>query len=199
MIFSFNSSEGVFEIEDDILLYIQNNIREPFLNHAMKFITALGDKGIMWGGAAILMAASDKYRKNGIKLGLSQGIGAIITNVATKNTIKRPRPFDVIEGIQTLIPAPTDWSFPSGHTTSSIAAGTLLLMRMPKKVGVPAFITGLLISLSRIYVGVHYPSDVLAGAAAGVFAAIAADKSVDKYFELKRINADKPKQLPYRD
>ncbi len=197
MLLSFNSSEGLFNIEDDILLFIQNNIREPFLNNTMKFITSLGDKGILWGGTAVALAASQKYRKSGIKLGLSQGIGALITNLATKNAVKRPRPFDVIEGIQTLIPHPTDWSFPSGHTTSSIAAGTLLLMTLPKKYGVPAFITGSLISLSRVYVGVHYPSDVLAGAMAGVFSAIVADKSVDSFVK-KRSFADKNgcKRLP---
>lgn len=185
MIFRFNTNEGVFDIEDDILLYIQNNIRGEALDKAMKIITSLGDKGILWGGIAILLAASDKYKKTGLKLGLSQGIGALITNLTTKNAVRRPRPFDVIDGLQTLIPPPTDWSFPSGHTTSSIAAGTLLLIKMPKNIGIPAFITGILISLSRVYVGVHYPSDVVAGAAAGILAAVASDCIINKCFSPK--------------
>lgn len=182
----FSAREGVFYIEDDILLYIQNHLRNENLDRIMKFITALGDKGIMWGSAAVLLAATEKHKKTGIKLGAALGIGAAITNLATKNAVRRPRPFDVIEGLQTLIPPPADWSFPSGHTTSSIACGTLLLMHMPEKIGIPAFITGVLISLSRIYVGVHYPSDVLAGAAAGVIAAIVSDKAVEKFFSSER-------------
>lgn len=182
---SFKSHEGVFEIEDDILLYIQNNLRGKTQDNIMKFITSLGDKGIMWGGAAVLLAASEKHKITGIKLGLSQGIGAVLTNLTTKNAVRRPRPFDVIKGLKTLIPPPTDWSFPSGHTTSSISAGTVLLMKMPKHIGIPAFITGLLISASRVYIGVHYPSDVVAGAAAGVISAVVSDKIVDKYIEVR--------------
>ncbi len=189
MLIKFNSSEGVFEIEDDILLFIQEKLRSTHLDAVMKVITSLGDKGILWGGTTVLLAATNKYRKTGIKLGSSLCIGALITNLTTKNAVKRPRPFDVIDGLQTLISAPTDWSFPSGHTTSSIAAGLILLMRAPKKIGVPAFITGVMISLSRVYVGVHYPSDVVAGAAAGVAAALISDKTVDKYY------SSRPKRL----
>lgn len=181
-----SAREGVFYIEDDILLYIQNHIRNESLDKIMKFITVLGDKGILWGSAAVLLAASEKHKKTGIKLGTALGIGAVITNLATKNTIRRPRPFEAIDGLLPLIPPPADWSFPSGHTTSSVACGTLLLMHMPKKIGIPSFITGIMISLSRIYVGVHYPSDVLAGAAAGVIAAVVSDKAVDKYFSPDR-------------
>ena len=189
MLIKFNSSEGVFEIEDDILLFIQEKLRSTPLDVVMKVITSLGDKGILWGGTTVLLAATDKHRKTGIKLGSSLCIGALITNLTTKNAVKRPRPFDVIEGLQTLISAPTDGSFPSGHTTSSIAAGLILLMRAPKKIGVPAFITGVMISLSRVYVGVHYPSDVVAGAAAGVAASLISDKTVDKYY------SSRPKRL----
>lgn len=186
MALRFTSSEGVFDIEDDILLYIQNNIRSEHLDKIMKVVTALGDRGVLWGSVAVLLAASEKHKKTGIKLGAAVGIGAVITNLATKNAIRRPRPFDVISGLETLIPPPTDWSFPSGHTTSSIAAGTLLLLRMQKKIGIPAFVTGILISLSRVYVGVHYPSDVLAGASAGVASAIISDVLVDRYFSAER-------------
>ncbi len=189
----FSMRDGVFNIEDDILLFIQNNIRSKELDMFFKFITTLGDKGILWCSLAVMLAASSKYRTAGIKLGTAQAIGAVITNIATKNTVRRPRPFDLIEELEPLISAPTDWSFPSGHTTSSIAAGTILLLKMPKKYGIPAFILGLLISLSRIYVGVHYPSDVAAGAAAGVIAAVLADKSVDVGTKLrqKRLQARK--------
>lgn len=185
MLIKFNSSEGVFEIEDDILLFIQEKLRSTPLDAVMRIITSLGDKGILWGGTTVLLAATDKYRKTSIKLGSSLCIGALITNLTTKNAIKRPRPFEVIEGLQTLISAPTDWSFPSGHTTSSVAAGLILLMRTPKKIGIPAFMTGIMISLSRIYVGVHYPSDVIAGAAAGIAAALISDRTVEKYYSGK--------------
>lgn len=178
----FRSAEGVFEIEDDILLFIQEYIRNEPLDAVMKFITSLGDKGILWISIAIIMMIGKNHRKTGIKISAAMSIGLLITNFTTKNAVRRPRPFDVLEEIQTLIPPPTDWSFPSGHTTSSIAAGILLLKYAPKKIGIPAFTTGILISLSRMYVGVHYPSDVAVGAVAGLAAAFLADKAVDNLY-----------------
>lgn len=176
----FNTSEGLFDIEDDILLFIQNNFRSENLNDIVKFITHLGDKGLLWCFISIILILTEKHCKTGLKLAASQGIGSIITNLITKNAVHRSRPFDVIAGLETIIPPPSDWSFPSGHTTSSIAAGTLLFMCMPKKYGIPALVLGICISLSRMYVGVHYPTDIIAGALVGIFAAISANKLIDK-------------------
>jgi len=94
--------------------------------------------------------------------------------------MKRIRPFNLIEELTAIIPPPPDWSFPSGHTTSSVATAIILYKHMSKTVGISGIIIAFLISVSRIYLGVHYPSDILAGAAAGTVAAITAEKMMQK-------------------
>ena len=86
------------------------------------------------------------------------GAGALITNVCLKNLVARPRPMSV-EGLVPLIGKPTDYSFPSGHTCASFACALVLYRILPKKYGVPAVILASLIAFSRLYVGVHYPTD----------------------------------------
>ena len=99
---------------------------------------------------------------------LSMGAGALITNVCLKNLVARPRPYEVVEGLVPLIGKPTDYSFPSGHTCASFACALVLYRILPKKYGVPAVILASLIAFSRLYVGVHYPSDVFFGAVLGI-------------------------------
>lgn len=170
--------EGFFDIEDDLLLYIQS-LRCDILDHIMIFITTLGDKGFIWIAAAIVLLFFKNQRKIGAKVLTALIINTVIVNLILKPLIMRPRPFDVIEGLETLIPAPQDWSFPSGHTSSSFAAGLVLIMGLPSKYGIPAMPLAILIAVSRIYVGVHYPSDIIAGAIFGILFGLAADILVD--------------------
>ena len=100
---------------------------------------------------------------------LSMGVGALITNVCLKNLVARTRPYEVVEGLVPLIRKPTDYSFPSGHTCASFACTLVLYRILPKKYGVPAVLLAALIAFSRLYVGVHYPTDVLGGLAVGIF------------------------------
>jgi undecaprenyl-diphosphatase len=197
----FKLKNRIFNIEENILLYVQNNLRNEKTDKLMKFITSLGDKGILWSSIAVGLAASDKYKRTGIKVCASLVIGVILTNLTTKNAVHRLRPFDVIDELKTLIPPPKDWSFPSGHTTSSIAAGLILFSELPSYIGIPALTLGTMISVSRIYTGVHYPSDVIAGAVAGIIASVISDKSVDKYFEVdkkcRQIKDDFRKNISY--
>ena len=90
-------------------------------------------------------------------------INSIFTNITLKDLIARPRPFVVSDAIVTLIKEPSSFSFPSGHTSGSMTAALALLKLTPKKYGIPAVVLAALIALSRIYVGAHYPTDVLGG------------------------------------
>ena len=101
-------------------------------------------------------------------------IGFVITNLLLKNIVNRIRPYEVVEGLRFIGKMPHDASFPSGHSTCSMAASVVLLKKLPKKAGIPLFVLGILICLSRLYVGVHYPTDVLMGAAVGIVSAFAA-------------------------
>lgn len=165
---SISASEG------DILIWIQNNIRQEWLTPIMKFITSLGNAGIIWIVLSILLLCIKKTRKVGIMCAMALILSLIVNNLILKPIVARTRPYEVIPDLKLLVKKEVDYSFPSGHTGSSFAAGVVMLLKLPKKWGIPAFILAVTIALSRLYVGVHYPTDVLGGAVTGTVCGIAA-------------------------
>ncbi|MDD3140911.1 MAG: phosphatase PAP2 family protein [Lachnospiraceae bacterium] len=155
-------------VDENILLFIQNNMRIEVMNGFWKGITSLGNSGWFWIIVSVLLLISSKTRKVGILALLSLGVGFLITNVCLKNLIARPRPFAEIEALTILIKAPHDFSFPSGHTCASFAVAGIYFKMLPKKYGLSAIILAVLIGFSRLYVGVHYPTDVLGGLIIGL-------------------------------
>lgn len=127
-----------------------------------------------------------KNAKGGITAVLSLALGFLITNLLLKNIVARPRPFDSYAQILPLITKPTDYSFPSGHTCASFACALVYLRMMPEKFGVPSVILAGMVAFSRLYLGVHYPGDVLAGFLVAVFTSITACFLVRKYEETKQ-------------
>ena len=103
----------------------------------------------------------------------------LINNNLIKNIVQRPRPYVTFTDLQIIIPQPSEFSFPSGHTSSSFASAAVFYRHLPKKFGVPAVILAALIGFSRLYVGVHYPTDVLAGAVMGILLSYMAEYLVD--------------------
>lgn len=154
-----------------VLDFLQTNIKNPFLDAVMPFITNLAAGGVIWIVLAIVLLCIKSERRTGIAVSAALFIGFIVCNVLLKNIVARTRPFDISTAIQLLITRPADFSFPSGHTTSSFAAASALLMRRNRYLGIPAIILAAVIAFSRLYLYVHYPSDVLAGVVAGVLAA----------------------------
>lgn len=161
--------ESLLNIDGGVLLFIQENIRNPILNSIMVFITTLGDKGYIWIAATILLLIPKKTRKVGVMSAIALLGSLIINNEIIKNLVKRPRPFVTFTDLQIIIPTPSQYSFPSGHTSSSFAAAAVFYRHLPKKLGVSSVILAGLIGFSRLYVGVHYPTDVLAGVVMGIF------------------------------
>ena len=151
------------QIDASILLFIQENLRVDALNGIWKFITFLGDGGWFWIVLSLVLMIPKKTRRIGIASLLSIAFCALITNVLIKNIVARPRPFDAVEAIVPLIARPWGYSFPSGHTCASFASALIILKMAPKKYGIAAVVLATLIGFSRLYVGVHYPGDVLAG------------------------------------
>lgn len=139
-----------------------------------KCITMLGDSGWFWIVLSILLMIPKRTRWIGITSFTALVIGALITNVTLKNLVARTRPYEVVDGLILLIERQSDFSFPSGHTCASFAAAVVYWRMMDKKYSIPLLILAALIAFSRLYVGVHYPSDVLAGLLIGLFAAWAA-------------------------
>ena len=155
--------QSIQNLDGEILLLIQQYLRSGVLTPVMKVITFLGNGGWFWILCAVILLAVPRTRKVGCAAVLSVIFGFLVTNVLLKNLVARPRPFAVINALTPLIAKPTDFSFPSGHTTVSFAVALVIARMLPKKYGVPAVILAALVAFSRLYLGVHYPTDVLAG------------------------------------
>lgn len=158
---------AILQLDGNILLWIQEYLRCPPLDFFFSTITRLGDKGYFWIAVTLLLLVIKKTRKIGICCAISMLLGLLVTNICLKNWVARIRPYEVIEGLKILIPAEHSFSFPSGHTTNSFAAGWVIYKMAPKKMGVPALILAIIIAFSRLFVGVHYPTDVLGGVVIG--------------------------------
>lgn len=176
--------DWLINLDGDILLWIQENIRNGILTPIMKLITHLGDAGIFWIVLTLVLLIFKKTRKVGIMSAMALICSLLINNIILKNLFARTRPYEVVDGLTRLIEKQSDYSFPSGHTGSSFAAGVVMFKELPKKFGIPLLILAILISLSRLYVGVHYPTDVLAGVITGTISALISIK-LYKHFEPK--------------
>ena len=171
------------QIDMSILLWIQEHLRIDALTPFWKVITFLGNGGWFWLVAAAVLLIPKKTRRTGIVALLSMAIGFLITNLLLKNIVARPRPFDTYTEIIPLITRPTDFSFPSGHTCASFACALVFFRLLPEKYGIPAVILAGMVAFSRLYLGVHYPGDVLGGFLVAVFASILAYYLVQTYRE----------------
>lgn len=158
----------LMEIESAILLWIQNNLRCGFLTPVMRVITTLGNGGAFWIVLTLLLLIFKRTRRMGVYCAASMLLTLLVVNLCIKPLAARTRPYELIEGLQILVSRPHDYSFPSGHSANSLTCAWTIFRLAPKKYGVPALVLAVLIALSRLYVGVHYPTDVLAGAAIGV-------------------------------
>ena len=155
-----------------ILDWIAANLVCPFMDAVMPAITMLGDAGIFWIAIAVVLLLIPKYRKVGLGMGFALIFGLIVCNLTLKPLLQRMRPYDYQlayfgKQIQLLVETPHDFSFPSGHTVASFEGATVLLLNN-KKVGIPAMVLAALIAFSRLYLYVHYPTDVIFGVILGV-------------------------------
>lgn len=174
------------QFEASILLWIQENLRGA-LDGFWIFVTHLGDGGYFWIALAVAFLIFKKTRPVGITMLLSLLINACMTNLTLKDFFGRIRPFNVNSEIVTLIKHPSSFSFPSGHTSGSFSAALVMFHMLPKKIGVPAVVLATMIGFSRMYVGVHYPTDILGGIVVAVIASTLAILITKKVME-KRLN-----------
>lgn len=155
-----------------ILDWIQANLKNGFLDVAMRIITMFGDGGIFWIACAVILLCIPKTRKTGLGMGIALVLGLIVCNITLKPLVQRIRPYDFQQEyfqvtIQLLTERMHDYSFPSGHTIASFEAATVLLIN-DKRLGIPAMILAVLIAFSRLYLYVHYPTDVIFSIVAGI-------------------------------
>ena len=180
-----------FIVNVDVAIYsFVDSIMNPVLDVIMTFITHLGDTpGIIWWVLGIILLIPRKTRKLGVLLIGGLAVASLINNVALKNLIERPRPYLIDASVwkdagyeyvwPDLIKKSESWSFPSGHTSTSIGAAFAMLLGCLKNkkylaIGIPTLILSFLIGFSRIYVHVHYPTDVIAGAVVGIVGGLVA-------------------------
>lgn len=162
-----------------ILDWIQATLRSGFMDTVMPIITLFGEDGLFWIAWSVLLILFPKTRKIGLGMGFAMAMGLLLCNVTLKPLIARPRPYDFQltefgKEITLLIEAQHDFSFPSGHTIASFEAAVVLL-KNSKKMGIPAMILAVLVAFSRMYLYVHYPTDVLVSIVLGTILALIGD------------------------
>lgn len=159
-------------IELQILNWIQA-LRNPVLDQIMVFITKLGDAGLLWILIALVFCVKKDTRKTGNLIFLSIMLEVIICNLLLKPCIQRIRPCDINPALKLLVERPGDFSFPSGHTGAAFAC-TASLFLMKDRLRYPVLILSILIAFSRMYLYVHYPTDILGGIITGIVSAMLA-------------------------
>lgn len=168
------------------ILYAIQSIRTDFLDRLMVIITTLGNSGFIWICLGIILLIKKNTRKIGITVLIALTLSLLVGNIILKNTVKRDRPFWEDNSITILIKSPADYSFPSGHTEASFAAAVAIYLNR-KKEGIAALILAGLIAFSRLYLFVHFPSDVVGGIVIGSILGIIANKIVNKIYSKKEI------------
>ena len=158
-----------------ILDWIQATLQSGFMDQFMPFITKFGDHGTFWMIISALLLVFPKTRKTGLGMAIAMVIGLLVCNVTLKPLVGRIRPYDLQAElgitIQLLGERMHDFSFPSGHTIASFEAAVVLL-KNSKKMGIPAMILAVLIAFSRLYLYVHYPTDVIVSVILGTILAL---------------------------
>ena len=180
MLASFQNLLATLAIAFDlpILEWIRANVWCEILDVAMPIITTFGDGGIFWIAWSVLLMFFPKTRKTGLGMAFALAMGLVVCNLTLKPMVARIRPYDLQAElgvtINLLQGAMHDFSFPSGHTIASFEAATVLL-KNSKKMGIPAYILAILVAFSRLYLYVHYPTDVIASIILGTLFALIGD------------------------
>lgn len=179
--------ESIYTFDFAILDWIQANLRCAFLDAVMPVITYFGWNGIFFIVCAVIMVFFPKWRKTGWSVGVALLLGLIVCNLTIKPLVARIRPYDMRE-FALLIPPEKDFSFPSGHTIAAFEFATALTIRA-KKWGGAVFTLAVLIAFSRLYLYMHYPTDVFAsmilGSLFGVLGVVIVD-TVYKFIERRK-------------
>ncbi len=158
--------EAILKFDAGILNFIRAHLTNPFMDGLMKFITLFGEAGIFWIVVTLALIAIPKTRRLGLCAAVSLLLEFLCCNVVLKPLIHRTRPY-ILWDVTIIVERLSDYSFPSGHTGASFAVATALCFAGSRKLGIPALILSFLIAFSRLYLYVHYPTDVLAAMVLG--------------------------------
>ena len=165
--------EAIQSFDTTVLNAIQQTLRCGFLDTAAVFLSYLTSYGIIWIVLGIILLFFRRTRPAGIILLMALALGYLTGDVLLKHLVNRPRPFVDNPGITLLIKQPSGASFPSTHCTLAAASTTVLLARF-RGLGIAALLMTICIAFSRLYLYVHYPTDVICGLLLGVLCGSAA-------------------------
>ena len=164
---------------DFSILYGIQNIRCGFLDQAVLILSKIaGDYGHIWLIAGALLCILKKTRKSGIAVLVSYGLVFLTGQLILKDLIARPRPCHIDEAIELIVKKPSSFSCPSTHSAWAFAAATAIFIHH-KKAGIGLYVLAAIIGFSRLYLFVHFPTDVLFGAALGALCGFASVKLVN--------------------
>ncbi len=168
-------------IELQVLDFISIHLSNPVMDFLMPIISAVCNHGEIWIAASIIMMFFQKTRKAGISVAFALILGFLIGNMTIKPLVARIRPYELAQA-SLLVSAPTDYSFPSGHTLASFGSAFAIFMNY-RKVGVYAIILASIIAFSRLYLYVHYPTDILVSVILGYVFAVVTTKLTKVLFK----------------
>lgn len=164
--------EAVTEFDFSVLYFIQDYMRTGFLDSVAWFLSVAFEGGLFWFAVSAVLLVFRRTRTAGVMVICAMGLAFLIGEVGMKNIICRPRPCHIDGTVPLVISMPESYSFPSGHTGSSFAAAGALFA-FDKRMGIPALVLALFVGLSRMYLFVHFPTDVLSGLLLGLLCALA--------------------------
>ena len=153
-------------LERSLLEWIQTHLRCEILDALMPVVSRICDHGEVWILLAVILVMVRRYRQSGAAVGCALVMELVACNLILKPLVGRLRPFAVDAAVELLIAPPADASFPSGHTAASFAA-VFALKASGCWLWKPGLVLAAAIAFSRLYLYVHWPSDVLAGALLG--------------------------------
>lgn len=153
------------------ILHIIQGWHQDWLSDIMIFFSTIGNGGMCWIAVCIVLLLLPRTRKCGIAMAISMLLTMILGNEIIKKVVARPRPCVVDRSVTLLIPFPGQYSFPSGHTSNSFSAAVSILL-FYRKPGIAALIVAGIIAFSRMYLFVHYPTDILGGILLGTLNAM---------------------------
>lgn len=149
------------------ILYAIQGLHRDWLNPIMILLSAIGESGLIWILLSIVLAVLPRTRRCGLTMMAAMALSFILGNCLLKNLIARPRPCAVDTSVQLLVPFPSEYSFPSGHTLNGFTAAVTIFLHY-RRIGIAALLLAGAIAFSRMYLFVHYPTDILGGLVLGI-------------------------------
>jgi len=173
-------------MELDFLHALRDLLASPPLDAVMSGVTYLGSGGVIWLAVAVMLFVTKRDRRLAVLLVVSLVATAVTGELIIKNVVQRLRPFITDPTIELIISAPSGYSFPSGHTASGFGCATVICReckeRWPR---VAAVALAALIAFSRLYLNVHYPTDILGGIILGVCVGLLVTHIANKRFPVR--------------